>query len=474
VSTYRHGSSHPTRADASRDGRLVVTAGADGRVRAFEAETGREVHAFESGFPTLRAVALSPDGERAAIDGPGDVPRIFELRTGRQLVAPAADEPGHGDRIIALAFDRDGSRLVSGSRDRTAIVWDAATLARIAVLGSAGGAQELDPGHTNWVADASFSPDGADVVTSSFDDTARIWEAATGRFRLLLAGHEDTVNCSEFSPDGRFVATASYDGSGRIWDARTGAPVVTLQGYDELVLSIAWSADGSAATTVTMHGVPRSFPLDPLGMARARRPRSLTCEELRRHEIGSAAAWAEADRLVARLEADCVLVADLVARIEAEPAVEPEVRAAALQIARERRDCPQDLARRAWWITRDPGASPQAARLALARAQASVALAPTASDFLRGLAAARLRCGDFGGALELLERSDVLATDGDPLEHLTSLSLRATVLARFGRTAEALGALERARAVGATLTDAASRTWADRFLREPGELLRPP
>ena len=48
---------------------------------------------------------------------------------------------------------------------------------------------------------AAFSPDGRQIVTASFDKTARIWDAATGRQLLLLSGHTDQVYSAAFSPE---------------------------------------------------------------------------------------------------------------------------------------------------------------------------------------------------------------------------------------------------------------------------------
>src|ERR1700733_9018995 len=57
-------------------------------------------------------------------------------------------------------------------------------------------------GHTSLVNTAVFSADGSRVVTASWDGTARVWDAATGRAVATLAGHRGWVNSAAFSPDG--------------------------------------------------------------------------------------------------------------------------------------------------------------------------------------------------------------------------------------------------------------------------------
>ena len=66
-------------------------------------------------------------------------------------------------------------------------------------------------GHGGWVQTAEFDADGARVVTASFDGTARIWDAETGRALETLSGHADRVLSARFSPDGTRVVTASAD-----------------------------------------------------------------------------------------------------------------------------------------------------------------------------------------------------------------------------------------------------------------------
>jgi WD40 repeat protein len=69
------------------------------------------------------------------------------------------------------------------------------------------------------VFDAAFSPDGKCVVTASFDNTARVWDAESGQLLATLAGHTGSVFEASFSPDGNFIVTASGDGMARIYIA---------------------------------------------------------------------------------------------------------------------------------------------------------------------------------------------------------------------------------------------------------------
>ena len=71
----------------------------------------------------------------------------------------------------------------------------------------------------------AFSPDGKTVLTGSSDKTARLWDAATGRPLGLPMTHQDRVSAVAFSPDGKTVLTGSWDKTARLWDAATGQPL---------------------------------------------------------------------------------------------------------------------------------------------------------------------------------------------------------------------------------------------------------
>jgi TPR repeat protein len=137
--------------------------------------------------------------------------------------------------------------VITASADQTARIWDAASGREILRL----------VGHADIVQSAAFSPDGGRVVTSSDDKTARIWDATTGRELLTLSGHKAGVVDAVYSPDGRRIVTASSDRTVRVWDAAGGRVIALYQGHDDQVETAAFSPDGSRIISASLDKTAR-------------------------------------------------------------------------------------------------------------------------------------------------------------------------------------------------------------------------
>jgi WD40 repeat protein len=63
----------------------------------------------------------------------------------------------------------------------------------------------------------AWSPDGKRLATGSSDKTAKVWDAASGQELLTLRGHDGSVTSVAWSPNGKRLATGSYDKTAKVW-----------------------------------------------------------------------------------------------------------------------------------------------------------------------------------------------------------------------------------------------------------------
>ena len=68
----------------------------------------------------------------------------------------------------------------------------------------------------------AHSPDGTKIVSGSLDKTVRVWDAVTGTLINTLQGHSGGVTAVAYSPDGTKIVSGSGDKTVRVWDAVTG------------------------------------------------------------------------------------------------------------------------------------------------------------------------------------------------------------------------------------------------------------
>jgi len=180
--------------------------------------------------------------------GPLWARRFFILLCGLcgMLLSPAFGfdrHTAHGGPVRGLALSPDGALLVTASFDYSAVVWNAPDLVETATL----------YGHEAAVNTAAFSADGKMLATAGDDGTVLLWQveelAAADPQPVKLEGHKGKVVHVAFAADSKTLASASWDGSIGIWPLGDGAvganrPVRFITGHDGPVNAVQFSDDG--------------------------------------------------------------------------------------------------------------------------------------------------------------------------------------------------------------------------------------
>jgi WD40 repeat protein len=116
-------------------------------------------------------------------------------------------------------------------------------------------------GYVNHVA---FAPDGARLVSTSGDQTLKIWDTHRAAELATLYGHHGMVNSVEFTKDGRMIYSSGYDGEIRFWEAPPLAEIdLSTMSPSKIraarLDSRSFCASQPRSTAVaTVHGTPRA------------------------------------------------------------------------------------------------------------------------------------------------------------------------------------------------------------------------
>ena len=182
--------------------------------------------------------------------------RIYDFASGKL----EALLRGHDDVVLALAFSPDSKHLLSGSADKTAIVWDVSARQPMHKLS----------GHAQALKSVVFTRDSSRIITASDDGTLRLWSATTGAQIAEMTEHRTIaqresqkpelahagVEAATVSPDDTLIASSSTDGRVLLWDGRKGTFLRQLANPGGMVgfsaiRSVGFSPDGKWVLTAS-------------------------------------------------------------------------------------------------------------------------------------------------------------------------------------------------------------------------------
>jgi WD40 repeat protein len=240
---------------ASRDGTKLISAGRDGMLKVWRANTGELTASERASTGWIYSAALSPDATCAATGDDRGFVGLWNTTTGENVFKlNISDAP---TPILSLGFSPDGTQVIAGSAD--------------------GGLRSIGVGskrvERSWrfpglrVDTAAFSPDGRFILIglgrgidtgghspAPGGERIEVHLASDGsRLRAFPLPPASRGSCA-FSPDSRKVIACPPDGSIVTFDIATGKLASKWKCDDYVPLTAQYSASGASLLTTGYGG----------------------------------------------------------------------------------------------------------------------------------------------------------------------------------------------------------------------------
>jgi len=194
---------------------------------------------FKGHSAAVSTVDFSADGKRVVTGSRDGTARIWNIDSGKEIGLLK-----HDGRVEIAAFSPDGKYVITAA-DNLIRIWDADSGLKIAQRKLQNSAR---------IVSAEFSPAGTHVLTASYgDDAAHVWNVDSNETVRL---EHYKVTSATFSRDGKRVATTSFADT-RIWDVGSGKEIMQLYGHTDPVQSASFSRDGNRLVTRAYDGTAR-------------------------------------------------------------------------------------------------------------------------------------------------------------------------------------------------------------------------
>lgn len=218
-----------------------------------------KVRRFVCPATNTRSLAFGFDGKYAVAGLMNGTLAMWRVQPRRRLWSIQA----HTSTILDLAFDSYSGRLLTASSDKTAAIWEMTV-----VKNRSADKTDLVPtlvhrlqGHSGWVVSGAFGSGGKTVVTGSNDRTSILWNSTTGALLRVLPEHSAAVVSVSLSPDGQWLVTNAGDNSSKLWDAQVGREIRELDGHKGWTVKSSFLRDSSTLLTVSHDNSARLWNL---------------------------------------------------------------------------------------------------------------------------------------------------------------------------------------------------------------------
>ncbi|MFM9941997.1 MAG: WD40 repeat domain-containing serine/threonine protein kinase [Hyphomicrobiaceae bacterium] len=226
----------------SADGRQIVTAAEDARLRVWNAATRVTLTTIE--LDNGAAASLAVEGRRAVTGHRDGSVVVWDLDSGQKVTSFKRNGAG----VLAATFMGDGNKIAAAASDGVVALWDAkAPAAPVHVL----------DGHDGAVQGLGYSGRGGHLASAGADKTIRLWAMSGPTLTRVYKGHNEAIDALAMTVDGRKLASASADGEIRISSTQSSRTHFKMRVAIGRITALAFSPDGELLASVGEDGIVR-------------------------------------------------------------------------------------------------------------------------------------------------------------------------------------------------------------------------
>ncbi|KAH1183141.1 cilia- and flagella-associated protein 52 [Mauremys mutica] len=197
--------------DFMRDGKSIISAWNDGKIRAFTPETGQLMYVIDHAHSMgVTAIAATSDCKRIISGGGEGQVRVWEIGQNTRKLEEVLKE--HISAVSCIKIKKNNRECVTASIDGTCIIWDIVRFMR----------NQMILANTLFQC-VCYHPEEYQIITSGTDRKIGYWEVFDGSaIRNLEGSLTGSINGMDITSDGTYFVTGGDDHLVKVWDYNEG------------------------------------------------------------------------------------------------------------------------------------------------------------------------------------------------------------------------------------------------------------
>ncbi|XP_031208751.1 cilia- and flagella-associated protein 52 isoform X3 [Mastomys coucha] len=229
--------------DFMRDGKSIISAWDDGKIRAFAPESGRLMYTISSAHRIgVTAIATTSDCKRIISGGGEGEVRVWQIGCQTQKLEEALKE--HKSSVSCIRVKKNNEECVTASTDGTCIIWDLVRLRR----------NQMILANTLFQC-VCYHPEEFQIITSGTDRKIAYWEVFDGSvIRELEGSLSGSINGMDITQEGGHFVTGGHDHLVKVWDYNEGEVTHVGVGHSGNILGMRISPGNQYIVSVSADG----------------------------------------------------------------------------------------------------------------------------------------------------------------------------------------------------------------------------